>query len=189
VVLFLASTAPNASTGDDVLAKRISLDLRQAEASRLFPLFAAVLEAKLEHDYDTDARVDLTFDEITARTALNAFCESIGCRWSWAPGDAPPTLSFHPADGAATLLERSVRVEVVEAEANQVFELLSQLLETDLEIPPAIGEKRVSTHREAAVSDHLDTICGDLGCRWTVRPGDPPTLVVDSRPAQAFPPP
>ena len=75
-----ASTATTAAA-DSALAKRVSLDLKAMAPGDAFKVIADAIGYQVAVASDVTTPVDIVVRNITAKTALNTICESIGCRW------------------------------------------------------------------------------------------------------------
>ncbi len=74
----LRSSAPSAQSA---LNKRVSLDLKAMAPSDAFKVIASAIGYTVEVAPDVSTPVDIVVGNISARTALNTICESIGCAW------------------------------------------------------------------------------------------------------------
>ena len=184
VLLVLSCLAPpaGAQPNDNPLETRISLNLKAAPSQQLFDLFGVVMGVEVEVDYAGEPPVTLAFDRITARTALNAFCESIDCAWELVLTD-PPTLRFTEFPGTSldrTLpdLNRAMSLELVDASAEEVFELAARVLGVELDLGFFMRDRRLSIHREGPLSQVLDGLCEQARCTWELAAGGRPVLRV-----------
>ena len=75
----LAFAAPSAA--QPALDKRVSLDLKQMAHRDAFKVIADSIGYTAAVAPDVSTPVDIVIGNITARTALNTICESIGCAW------------------------------------------------------------------------------------------------------------
>jgi len=183
IVLLLALAVSFAASPDtdEVLDRRITLNLKEAAAQDLFGLFAQILDAELELEFDREVAVNFVFDEIKVRTSLNAFCESVGCDWELKSGD-PPVLRFTSAEAAldekrAMATETPISLDLEEASAPHVLQLFAEILKTGLAIDAPIEGRTVTIKRDnEPISTMLDEVCGDLGCRWELVGDGPITL-------------
>lgn len=75
----LAFAAPSAA--QDALNKRVSLDLKAMAPQDAFKVIASAIGYTVEVAPDVATPVDIVVGNITAKTALNTICESIGCTW------------------------------------------------------------------------------------------------------------
>lgn len=179
----VALNAPTSLAQEDILDKRISLNLKDASTQQLFPLFATLLGARLDLHFADEGKISLVFDEITARTSLNALCESAGCGWELLAGD-PPTLRFFSlqrvlAEKRTLAEDKRITLDVRAAAAPQVLRLAAKLLGTEVSVDPALaGETITMKLVERTVAEVLDAVCQQLGCRWSLVEGNPARLSV-----------
>jgi len=176
---------------DDLLDKRISLDLKDASVRNVFQLYQEILGVELEIDPTLDAKVSITFENITVRTSLNAVSESVGCHWELPDGD-PPVLRVtcdqeaygeeaEPRTGVYAL-ESPVTLDLKDADVHEVFGAVAHLLNSRLLIDVALAEESITIHHEEQpISDFLDDVCGDIGCEWSFASGEKPLLSVEAR--------
>jgi hypothetical protein len=175
------------ATDDGILDRRISLNLNKAPTSALPPLFAQLLGADVEIEFAAEGNVSLVFDDITVRTSLNAYCESVGCRWELDDGD-PPRLRFLE-DVLAERLEAEeqrevprdlpISLDLTDAPAHQVFGLAAEILGAEPFLDPLLKEHKITIEcEEEPIEELLDEMCAIVGCRWTLSDDDPPRLSV-----------
>jgi type II secretory pathway component GspD/PulD (secretin) len=172
---------------ENILDKRISLDLKDASVEHLYSLFAVILEAELELDNaENDGKVSLLFNEITARTSLNAFCESAGCGWELIEGH-PRILRFFSLEQALVqaqplVEDRPITIDVEDAAAPQVFRLAAKILGTEVFVDPSLDGTTITMRmEEQPVSKVLDQVCNELSCSWTLVEGNPAQLRIDTK--------
>jgi hypothetical protein len=87
------------AVAQDALSKQLSLDLKAMAPSEAFKVIANSIGYTVNVDPGVTTPVDIVIPHVTARTALTAICESIGCRWETTgtviiikrlePGDTP----------------------------------------------------------------------------------------------------
>jgi len=188
-VLLAVCLAPAAlATDDGILDKRISLNLNKAPTADLPPLFAQLMGVDAEIEFAAEGDVSLVFDEITVRTSLNAFCESVGCRWELDYGD-PPRLRFLEDAGLPEQFEdeeqqeaprdRRISLDLKNAEAYNVFGLAAEILGAETSLDPLLKQHKITIEREdEPIELLLDEMCASVGCRWTLSDDDPPMLRV-----------
>src|SRR5512136_2316867 len=80
VVMVLAAPA----SAQDALAKRVSLDLKAMAPADAFKVIADAVGCAVDVGPDVSTPVDILVRNVTAKTALNTICESIGCSWTLA---------------------------------------------------------------------------------------------------------
>jgi len=77
--IVLAVAAPSAA--QDSLTRRVSLDLKAMAPADAFKVIADAVGLTVDVAGDVTTPVDIVVRNVTARTALNTICESIGCSW------------------------------------------------------------------------------------------------------------
>ena len=82
IVVFLACGVPLVGTAQELLAKRVSLDLIAMAPAEAFKVLADAVGTTVTVDPAVTSPVDILVRNVSARTALNTICESIGCRWT-----------------------------------------------------------------------------------------------------------
>jgi hypothetical protein len=190
---FLLS-GPAVAAADDLLDRRITLDLKDADLRMVLGLYEEILEVGVKIDPSIGREISITFEDITVRTSLNAICESARCRWELIDGN-PATLRFDldngeldepatpPAEAVAHdkryLLESPVSLELVEADAPVVLDVAAKLIGAKLLLDRNLQGETITVNASGVpLSTILDSTCADLGCRWTLRDGEPPILEV-----------
>ncbi|OFW09560.1 MAG: hypothetical protein A3H96_19005 [Acidobacteria bacterium RIFCSPLOWO2_02_FULL_67_36] len=154
--------------------KRVSLDLKAMAPRDAFKVIANAIGYTAEVAPDVSTPVDIVVGNISARTALNTICESIGCTWQ-ASGTV---IHVEKAGHGSTLVTRrgpATRAKEVEARSAGVAELrrlMDQVLPADMKfehVPLAEVAERLSKATgfeitlTGARSD--ETFSGDLGGR------------------------
>ncbi len=69
------------STAQDALDKRVSLDLKAMAPRDAFNVIASAIGYTANVAPDLATPVDIVIPNVTAKTALSAICDSIGCTW------------------------------------------------------------------------------------------------------------
>jgi len=82
LVVILAAPA----LAQDATAKRVTLDLNGVAPAAAFKAVADAIGVSVTVDAAVTDPVDITVRNVSARTALTAMCESIGCRWTISGG-------------------------------------------------------------------------------------------------------
>ena len=145
----------------DVLAKRISLDLKGVEPSQAFKAVADAVGLKVAVDAGVTAPVDILVRNVSAKTALDVMCESVGCRWTLAAG----TLSIKPivqfsarvAWGTAGTTEQS-KAKLKRTQI--VLDAMKQKLPADMKFENAALDA-VSKRLSEALSLRVQLTCKD----------------------------
>ncbi len=95
------------------LQRRVFVDANATPAGQVLTKLARAIPATLKLDPEVKRRVSVRVSNVTARTALDAICESIGCRWTLT-GDslvvdaAPPP----PPIPEGQLIEQKLRTSI-----------------------------------------------------------------------------
>ena len=95
VALILAAPVPaqvlfiKAKAGADQAAgaKRVTLDLKDVAPASAFKALADAIGVTVTVDEAVTAPVDIKVRNVSAKTALDAMCESIGCQWTFVGGN------------------------------------------------------------------------------------------------------
>lgn len=118
----------------DPTAEKVTLDLNGVAPFAAFKAVASAMNVGVTVSPAVTAPVNLAVRNVTAKTALNAMCESIGCRWSLAGG----ILVVKPAEAIA-VGRGEVRVEgtATTPEAQAVLEAFKRKLPDDMKFDNA----------------------------------------------------
>ena len=171
LTIALLILTPTAALADEAkLDEPISLVLVDAVAADVLSSFAAFLEVEVALDPAIDGRLTIQLEEVSVRTAMQAACESLRCRWQLEAG----TLSFTPAparaprpdgDGARASAFQPIDLELKDAGAAEFFHSLAQILEVDLVLDPAVRGKFSIALDNAGLEEVLREVCRELDCR------------------------
>jgi len=136
-LLVVALAAP--ALAQDVTAKKVTLDLNGVAPAAAFQAVADAIGVKVTVDAAVTESVDITVRNVSARTALTAICESIGCKWTLTGG----TLDIRPQSSFMVgVVQRDARATAVDkdkasARAKIVLNALKQKLPADLKFENA----------------------------------------------------
>jgi len=86
VVSLLVITLSAPALAQDATAKKVTLDLNGVAPAAAFKAVADAIGVSVTVDAAVMDPVDITVRNVSAKTALNAMCESIGCRWTLSGG-------------------------------------------------------------------------------------------------------
>jgi hypothetical protein len=164
LLLVVAPAAPALS--QDVLERKVTLDVNAASPASVFKAVAAASGAGFTVTVDPEVTdpVDMTVRNVSVKTALNAICESIGCKWTLTGNElvVRPLTSFRVG-----VVQQDVRVKAVDREkasarAQVVLSALKQKLPADLRFESApLGE--VSKRLSEALHMTIELSCKDRG--------------------------
>ncbi len=152
--------APSAETA---LNKRVSLDLKAMAPRDAFKVIANAIGYTVDVAPDVSTPVDIVVGNISARTALNTICESIGCTWH-----ASGTL-IHVEKGVREMI--AVAREARKADVVALRRSLDQTLPADMKFEQApLSEVAARLSKATGFEIGLEgrpgqTFSGDLGGR------------------------
>ena len=162
-----------APSDQSALNKRVSLDLKAMAPRDAFKVIANAIGDTAEVAPDVSTPVDIVVGNISARTALNTICESIGCTWQ-ASGTV---IRVAKAEGSMVGMprRRASRADEVEARSAGVAELrrlMDQVLPADVKFEHVpLAEVAVRLSKATGFEVTLvgtrpgETFSGDLGGR------------------------
>jgi len=186
LVLGLAPLAA-AHSAEIHLEQRIDLNVEDADAGKLFQTFGKLTGARIDLDpqFQSAQKISIRLDNVTVATALNAICESIGCRWRLKDGAvaigsvrARERREPKPSD-----LEAKIDLRVTDADLREVMQTMAQVLGAELVYDDALAKGKLSLDMgQQSVAAVLDAACAPSGCKWKfVTGGAKPELRVTAR--------
>ena len=180
LILLLVGGTSAAAAGSPFAAldERIDLSLEDATAQQVLTVFAQIFQAELKLNPGVEGEVTITLYNVTARTALNAVCEGLGCRWRLVAEGSPrlvvePERSRSPKEDKAAasetpLTERPVTLETEKTPAVDVLLAITKLYGLTMQIDHGLEGTVTVSIRDRPLRDALDEICQQVDCRWTV---------------------
>jgi hypothetical protein len=110
-----ATFIASATFGPPDLERRVFLDANASAPAQVLVMLARAIPCTLKLDPRVQRPVTLRVQNVTARTALSALCESIGCRWQLADAtlrvdaaEPPPPIPL------GEVLERKLRTPLAD---------------------------------------------------------------------------
>jgi hypothetical protein len=165
--------APAAGATSKGLDEELNLDV--VKASGTFDLFAQI--AGLEPVVDpaiAERKLTLRIEKVRVRTALDAACDSLECRWRVDGGklvvEAKPRTPPKPVEKAA-LLDEPIDLKVTKARAADVLRTFGEILSVEVDIDEGVGGDLTLDLEATPVRAALDAVCKKLGCRWHIEEG------------------
>jgi len=186
LVLGLAPLAA-AHSAEIHLEERIDLNVTDADAGKLFQTFGQLTGARIDLDpqFQVARKVSIRLDNVTVGTALNAICESIGCRWRLKDGaiGIGPVRAREHHESSASDLEAKIDLRVTDADLQGVMQTIAQVLDAELVYDDAIAKAKLSLDMgQQSIAAVLDAACAPSGCKWKfVTGGAKPELRVKAR--------
>lgn len=154
----------------------ISVDLQQAPPKEVLKSLATALDAQLQVSRPIESRdlpaLSLTLERVEVTTALEAVCESLGCRWQL-EGETPRVLRVDwqraPERPAPVDLATPINLSLAEANGAEVMASVASVVGLELEWEDWRQAGAVTLELEAEpVRQVLDRLCDQLHCRWFV---------------------
>jgi len=178
--LLAASAARGAGKGLDE-----PLDLDVVKASGTFDLFARTAGLELAIDPAVAAKtLTLRVERVRVRTALDAACDSLDCRWRVEGGklivEAKP-LAAPKAVEKPALLDEPIDLKVTKAVAKDVLRTFGEILSVEVDIEDSIGGDLTLNLEATPVRAALDAVCKKLSCRWHIEEGARRRLVFSAK--------
>ena len=148
-------------------AEKVTLDLNGVAPFAAFKAVASAMNVGVTVSPAVTAPVNIAVRNVTAKTALNAMCESIGCQWTITDG----ILVVRPSAAPVVRKDRAVRVEGKAAtpEGQAILEAFKRKLPGDMKFDNAPLEE---------VSRRLTESVG-LPVKLSCRDPDVKTLSID----------
>lgn len=161
------------------------IDLDVVQASGTFELFARTAGIELSIDPAVaEKTLTLRIEKVRVRTALDAACDSLECRWRVEGGklivEAKPRTPPKPVDKAAQLDEK-IDLKVTKARAADVLRTFGEILSVEVDIEDGVAGELTLDLEAAPVRTALDAVCKKLSCRWHVEEGARRRLVFSAK--------
>lgn len=153
---------------------RVEIDVSgEQELRPVFEKLAAALGVELvSFESRRGKELTLRLENVTARTALQAACESLGCRWS--VDDRGLSVSYPPrAEPPEDFLSSPVTISLADAELGRVLGGLANLSGLALEMDEALAGRQVTLEvHDRAFGEAMDELCAAVACSWSVEERD-----------------
>ena len=190
LVLAVLSFAADATAQKDLAKERVSLIFKDTPVGRVFQPPVKSLGYELTLDPTLNALVSIQVDNITAQTALNVLCESIGCRWRQEGKTSDRERANGHGDDCADDPERATSSSVAAGTSSTYavrsldedlpfditwsptkvyysFYMLARMMDADVDIAPALQDRKLAVViKSATMRQAFDKICTVAGCRW-----------------------
>lgn len=162
---------------EDKVRQRIDLDLVEASAPDVFASFARMLGAELDLSPAVTGKVTVRLQNVMLETALDAVCDSIGCRSELRWGEVPslrilPVVPQSPdliSPAVRQSLDSPVSVSLKDAAAMDVLVSLSRMLSAELEIQGGSSQTVTLELQGVPASQALDALAAILKVDWDLR--------------------
>jgi hypothetical protein len=161
VLSLLAVTLSAPALAQDATAKKVTLDLNGVAPAAAFKAVADAIGVSVTVDAAVTDPVDITVRNVSARTALTAMCESVGCRWALSGGSLAITAGTDVAAGRIYAVSSGPGKDRAKVASTQVvLNALKQKLPADMKFENApLGE--VGKRLSEALNLNVQLACKD----------------------------
>jgi TonB family protein len=190
VLVALLSFAGEAVAQKNLARERVSLLFKEMPVEQVLPALARSLGYEISLDPALRALVTLQVENVTAQTALNAICESIGCRWrvhgnrlivealglmngtvSWTneKGEQVSRGGGNPMTHVVKTLDDDLPMDFTWSpiDVRAAFLWLARMYDAQVEMAPELtGRKVAVTITSATLRQAFDAVCRVASCRW-----------------------
>lgn len=153
-------------------SETVSMAVKDAEISIVAESFARLAGSRLVIDPAVGGKVTLKVRNVGWMTALDAACESVGCRWQLRGGDDPilELLAREPIE-SPTALQAPISIDLEGASIVDVLASFGKISGHEVEIDPGLDSKVTLGIQNVSVGTALRAVCESAGCTWTEEDG------------------
>lgn len=152
------------------LEERINIELKDAAAADVFQSFGQLTGMAVTIDPAIRRKLSIRLENVRVRTALDAACESLGCRWEPRDGKLVFTAlaSGERKSPAKTDAKDRIDIRVTQADVQDLFRILGDLVGAEVVLDPAIAGKVTLDLQATPWNQGLDILCKQAGCSWSL---------------------
>jgi hypothetical protein len=166
----LAGSSLQRSPESDPLATRITIDYRRAPVAAVLSDLAAIGGMGLDSAWKPSGLVTLALENVTLRTALIVFCESVGCQWTYDPAARRLTVSAVVTSSRRSFSGKKVSLQLLAIPAHEALRALGRTLNLRVVIDPSLPNEPVTLDiRDGEAASVLKILSGVIGCESEVR--------------------
>jgi type II secretory pathway component GspD/PulD (secretin) len=157
---------------DVKLNSMVSLDFENARTLDVLKSLATSASLNIViPEEDWASRITIKLTDVRVRTALDAVCESAGCKWSVTDGQ-PGLLKVTRIRGDRKLdLKANVSIHLTSTLFEQAFQMLAGYLQMDIVFDGKLPVKSVTLQiKEGTTTTLLDALCKAANCTWRIDP-------------------
>jgi len=172
-----SSRLPRRSTSGD---ERIDIKLTGAAAGEVFRSFGQLTGMQAVVDPALRGQISIVLEHVRVRTALDAACESLDCRWEVQEG--PPrklvvsALSGKNQKPAKTVPTDRIDLKVTKAEVRDLLKTFGEMVNAEVDLDPSLAGKVTLELENIPWNEALDTVCRQAGCDWSLSEGEKKVL-------------
>jgi len=153
----------------------IDIELVGADGADALSAFAVLAGGELTLDDGMRGKVSILLQRVSARTALTALCESLGCTWSRPEGPSGPivvvpTRDSSPPSALVRGLSERVSIELDHAAIDTTLKSFARLLGCELVLDAELREQVTLELEDVAVMTALNQLCAQADCAWSLVP-------------------
>lgn len=173
---------PAAAQADASLNKMVSLDFENARAADVLKAIAAsaslnivmggedVKSSALAGD-DWPAKITIKLTDVRVRTALDAVCESAGCKWTVMHGEPAILKITRTRPGRPLDIKANLSIHLKSTLFEQAFRTLASYLQMEIVIDGKLPMQSVTLQvKEGTTTTLLDALCKAAQCTWRLEP-------------------
>lgn len=148
---------------------RVDIDVAGAPSRDVFEILARALGVGLQLEMHVGDRLTMRLQNVSAKTALEAACESLGTSWRIEDGKLIVEHASPPPRPVGALLDETVGISLVEAEVSKVVAPMAHMAGIEVEIDGDLGSQRVSIEMEQGTfREALERLCEAASCTWSL---------------------
>jgi type II secretory pathway component GspD/PulD (secretin) len=162
------------SAAENPLDERISIQLKNALPAEVFESFGQLTGMPTVVDPTVSRHLSIGLENVRVKTALDATCESLDCRWevqngklvitALPGGDRKPPAKTEPTE--------AISIKVVNADLQNLLKTFGQLVGAEVVLDPALTGKISVDLPNTPWDKGLDTVCKQAGCTWSLTDGE-----------------
>jgi type II secretory pathway component GspD/PulD (secretin) len=162
------------------LDERIDIQLQGAAAGDVFKSFGQLTGMEAVVDPALRGQISIVLEHVRVRTALDAACDSLYCRWEIQPGP-PPKLVVSALPGrnpkpAKTVPTDPIDLKVTKAEVRDLLKTFGEMVSAEVDLDPTLAGKVTLDLVNTPWNEALDTVCQQVGCDWSFSQGEKKVL-------------
>lgn len=188
LVLSIAAGA-GADQQKDLARERVQLLFKEVPIAEVLPALAKSLGYELQLDPSLRAPVTIEVENVTAETALNAICESIGCRWRREGNrlvveartdiltrfrERPKGEAYRRAGGnlmnyGVNGLDDELPFDITwsPVDLSVAVYMLARMTNAEVDLAPALKNRKLAvSFKGESLRKAFDAVCAVAGCRW-----------------------
>ena len=170
-IVVATGVTPATAQVDTHLNTWVSLHFKDANAHEVLKSLASTSGMQLEISDEEMSPVTIVLTNVRARTALDAVCETAGCKWSVVDGHPPVLKVSRSGKGGKFTMKSGVSVHLKSAVFEQAFRSLASYLDVSIVFEGKLPVQTVTISlKEGTTTTLLDALCKAAKCTWRFEP-------------------